>query len=235
MLDRHCLGCHDGRGEALTLTLSQRARGQELEALTLTLSQRARGLGFVPPDLSDRPPAPTMSNQNAYNLASRFTPSYYALRKLVRTPTRESDMHLLMPWEFHADTTRLVQMLQKGHHGVQLDAESWDRLVTWIDLNAPAHGTWTEICGAQRVARQRERRRELRKLYTGQDDDPEAVLAAYQPPPVDRVLMDRADLRIAGQQPGAGDVLPPVAGWPFDAAEARRRQASAEHEYMRQQ
>ena len=38
------------------------------------------------------------------------------------TPTRESDMHLLAPWEFHAETTRLVQMLRGGHHTVHLPA-----------------------------------------------------------------------------------------------------------------
>ena len=38
----------------------------------------------------------------------------------------------------------LVQMLEKGHHDVKLDAEAWDRLITWIDLNVPDHGTWSE-------------------------------------------------------------------------------------------
>jgi hypothetical protein len=27
---------------------------------------------------------------------------------------------------------------------VTLDAEAWDRLYTWIDLNVPDHGTWSE-------------------------------------------------------------------------------------------
>ena len=48
----------------------------------------------------------------------------------------------------------LVQMLAKGHYGVKLDAESWDRLVTWIDLNAPAHGTGPRSPAQERVARQ---------------------------------------------------------------------------------
>ncbi len=133
-------------------------------------------------ELKDQPPRPLLDNQNGYNLASRFTPSYYALRRLVRTPTRESDMHLLPPWEFHAGTTRLVQMLRQGHHNVALDAEAWDRLITWIDLGAPAHGTWTDICGTGRVAHQAERRRELRRRYTGMDEDPEAIHTRSRPP-----------------------------------------------------
>ena len=105
----------------------------------------------------------------------RFSPSYYALRRFVRSPTIESDLHLLPAWEFHAESTKLVQMLRKGHHGVRLDAESWDRIVTWIDLHTPAHGTWTETVGTQRVAAQRDRRQAMRKLYAGIEEDPEAI------------------------------------------------------------
>ncbi|MFH1268982.1 MAG: SUMF1/EgtB/PvdO family nonheme iron enzyme [Planctomycetota bacterium] len=52
-------------------------------------------------------------------------------------PTIESDLHMLAPREFHADTTKLVQMLRKGHAGVQLDDEAADRMVvrggSWYD------------------------------------------------------------------------------------------------------
>ena len=84
-------------------------------------------------------------------------------------------MHLLTPMEFHADTTRLVRMLRKGHHGVKLDDEAWDRLVTWIDLGTPAHGTWREIVGDDLVLPQRDRRRAMMKRYAGRDEDPEAL------------------------------------------------------------
>ena len=36
-------------------------------------------------------------------------------------------------------------MLAQGHHGVELDAEAWERLAAWADLNAPFYGTWGEI------------------------------------------------------------------------------------------
>jgi formylglycine-generating enzyme required for sulfatase activity len=135
-------------------------------------------------ELTDQPARPMQDNQNAYNLASRFTPSYYALRRLVRTPTRESDMRLLAPWEFHAGTTRLVQLLRDGPCQATLDAEGWDRLITWIDLGAPAHGTWTDICGADRVAHQAKRRAELRRRHTGMTDDPEAIHAPILRPSI---------------------------------------------------
>ena len=43
--------------------------------------------------------------------------------------------------EFHASTSPLVQILEKGHHGVRLDAEEWDRLNWWMNINVPFHGT----------------------------------------------------------------------------------------------
>ena len=117
--------------------------------------------------------------------AGHFTVSYAELHRYVRRPGLESDYHTLVPLEFHADTTELVRMLARGHHGVRLDAEAWDRLITWIDLNAPFHGTWSEIAGPERVKRLAERRRELLKLYAGVDDDPEAIppSAAYDSTP----------------------------------------------------
>lgn len=58
--------------------------------------------------------------------------------------------------EYHADTTELIQMLKQGHHNVRLDAEAWDPLITWIDLNCPYHGTWGEELDDP--GRQRDRR-----------------------------------------------------------------------------
>jgi len=37
--------------------------------------------------------------------------------------------------------SRLMRMLLAGHHGVELDAESLERLATWIDANAVFYGT----------------------------------------------------------------------------------------------
>ncbi len=127
------------------------------------------------PDFRDAPPVHPPAGQEAYSTGSKFTPSYLALRAYVRTSTIESDMHLLTPCDFHADTSRLVRLLSNGHHGVELSPEAWDRLITWIDLNAPAHGTWHEIVGEELVTHQRDRRRELLRRYAGIDEDPEAV------------------------------------------------------------
>lgn len=109
-----------------------------------------------------------------------FSPSYMELRRWVHTPTLESDAHLLPPRDFHADTSTLVQLLRDGHYGVALSKEAWDRLITWIDLNAPFHGTWQEVVASDPVklaaAKQgAERRRELHHRYAGIDVDEEAI------------------------------------------------------------
>ncbi len=172
---------------------------------------------------SDAGSAPDFSARPAQRIPSafqmHFTPSYMALRRFVHAHTLESDAHLLPPMAFHADTSTLVQMLRDGHYGVQLSAEAWDRLITWIDLNAPAHGTWQEVVahlpGKAALARHgAERRRELNRRYAGIDKDPEAIYppavisaepprsAPTQAPPVAPKIVDVP----AGKPGRSGDI-----------------------------
>ncbi|MFV2070139.1 MAG: SUMF1/EgtB/PvdO family nonheme iron enzyme, partial [Pirellulales bacterium] len=149
VIDKYCLGCHDGATPA----------------------------SFSPPDLRGDVQITdwrSVTPGNGGVHAGKFSLGYAELHRYVRRPGIESDYHMLEPMEFHADTTELVQMLDKGHHNVRLDAEAWDRLITWIDLNCPYHGTWGEQIDHPGL--QRRRRRELLKRYAGIDDDPEAVL-----------------------------------------------------------
>ena len=104
-----------------------------------------------------------------------FTPSYLALHPFVRRPGPESDYNLEVPMEWHAGTSELVQMLQKGHEGVVLDNEAWDRLNTWIDLNVPDHGTWSEHTKIAENFRQR--RIDMRTAYAYRPEDPEVIPA----------------------------------------------------------
>ncbi len=140
-----------------------------------------------------------------------FTPSYLALHPFVRRPGPESDYHLLKPMEYHADTSELVQMLNRGHHNVKLSAEAWDRLITWIDLNVPDHGTWTEhVNGARPVMK---RRMEMYAKYANRTGDPELIPSARQP------VTYQAPAPLPPRQPGNLQ----VDGWPFDAVGAAKR------------
>ena len=168
--------------------------------------------------------------------AGKFSVGYDALVRHVRRPGIESDYHMLTPMEFHADTTDLVQMLKAGHQGVRLDEEAWDRLITWIDLNCPYHGTWGEI---DKPGKQAERRRDLLRLYAGVEDDPEAIreteftalksprkepqpagVAASQARTGDPACRRRLALRCRGGAPAAGARLrPPLpAAWTWATA-----------------
>jgi hypothetical protein len=43
-------------------------------------------------------------------------------------------------WGAHA--SKLVHVLRKGHYEVKLDAEELDRIITWVDINAPYYATY---------------------------------------------------------------------------------------------
>jgi len=145
--------------------------------------------------------------------AIRYTPAYEALLPYIRRVNVEDDVEMLAPGEYHADTSELVQMLRKGHHNVRLDAEAWDRIITWIDLNGPCHGTWGDL--GEVPGKADRRRYELAKLYGGPKDDPEKLL----PPTIAAIKPVKP---AQAKEPIANP--PKIAGWPFNAAEAQRRQ-----------
>ena len=191
VIDKYCVSCHDG---------GARADGTHIPNL--------RGDVKITDWASITP-------GNGSSHAGKFSVGYAQLHRYVRRPGIESDYHMLEPMEYHADTTQLIQMLKRGHHNVKLDPEAWDRLITWIDMNCPYHGTWGEELDDP--GRQRERRRELLKLYGGIDVDPEAV-PETDGRPIEPVLPEPL--------PSREVVRVDCPNWPFDAAEAQRRQAS---------
>ena len=167
----------------------------------------------APPDLRRAAPR-KLPHSNAL-----FPPSFYALRRFVRSPGLEGDPRVLPVADYHADTSPLVRMLRKGHRNVRLDPEAWDRLVTWMDMNAPAYGTWMEIPGVRgkpAVRQCHKRRMALLRRHGGIDVDPETIPNA-RPAPVTPVIPRKT----APAKPIR------VAGWPFGAEEAKRRQARA--------
>ncbi len=143
----------------------------------------------------------------------KYSPAYDVLIHYIRRVGIEDDVSLLTPGEYHGDTSELVQMLEKGHYGVMLDDEAWDRLVTWIDLNGPCHGTWGDVFPVPDGAHQR--RMELRKLYGGAVEDPEAVFEA-------------SPGRIAPVQPEVPTPPKPkrLEGWPLLTEDAATLQES---------
>ncbi|MHB8897727.1 MAG: formylglycine-generating enzyme family protein, partial [Thermoguttaceae bacterium] len=206
VLDRLCVGCHDGSSQKPDLRAERFAQDYEgLPASNL-------GAQRLDPELIPKF-APCESNHPYFgNVKMRYTPAYEALVPFIRRVNVEDHVGLHVPCEYHADTSELVQMLKKGHHGVELDAEAWDRLVTWIDLNGPCHGTWGDV--ADIPGDGATRRRKLALLYGGPKDDPEAVYETpgYEGEPV-----------IPETEPPRPGPLA-LDGWPLASHEAAARQ-----------
>ena len=151
--------------------------------------------------------------------------AYDTIHPYVHRPGVESDMAVLTPMEYHASTSLLIQMLEKGHHGVKLPdmaREARERLYCWIDLNVPRAGNWNpppwQNCD------QRQRRRELAIALANDDTDPEAEFLAAQ-----KAFQNRTPARFAtGTTP---ETVPPdgliAEGFPMTAAEARALQAAS--------
>jgi len=202
VLDEYCTGCHNGE------TLPDGSEIADLRAQRYAKNYRGRLL--------------TKLGQNRLHPVVRkalggtrvkYTPAYEALVPYIRRVNVEDHVGLLVPGEYHADTSELIQILNKGHHNVKLDAEAWDRLITWIDLNGPCHGTWGEVGpipeGADR------RRHELRSLHNGPTEDPEVIVN----------ILRTSMQPIRPKKPTTRQTTATVAA--FDAEGARRRQRSA--------
>ena len=71
-----------------------------------------------------------------------FSLGYEHLRLHVKVPGTRSEPPKVGTREYGAIASPLVHLLDKGHHDVKLSEDDWDRIVTWIDLNAPYYGTY---------------------------------------------------------------------------------------------
>lgn len=151
VLDHYCVACHDGADHGWGGVVPFDLRG-----------------GNIVKDYA------TAFYYNPVNLGT-FSTSYVNLARFVRRPGLENDNDLLTPMEFNASTTELFQILRDDHYGLQMDAESWDRLITWIDMNAPYHGSWTEYAGQERVEKWDRLRREILAEYAQFDDRSESA------------------------------------------------------------
>jgi len=156
IIDKNCTGCHNND-----------TGKQTLETLGIKVADRVIGTG---PNAGKK-------------FAEAGIPSFHTakdahnvLHPYVRRNGPEGDYHVLTPLEFHAATSELPQMLKKGHHHVKLTDDEWKKIYTWMDLNAPFFGTWTETGANKAVLK---RRMELRKLYANVDFNPETIVNPY--------------------------------------------------------
>ncbi|MBN1819025.1 MAG: SUMF1/EgtB/PvdO family nonheme iron enzyme [Sedimentisphaerales bacterium] len=227
-----CVGCHEQQNSSSPTRYTQASRRSP--SAIAPWRGPERGFSFkreVQPVLDQycvgchngsRKEAPDFASKDR-NGWGNFTPSYLALHPYVRRPGPESDYHLEKPMEYHAGTSELIQMLEKGHYGVALSDEAWDVLYTWIDLNVPDHGTWSEHT---RIARNfHQRRMEMREAYALRpaQEDPENV-PTITPKQVEFVMPEVPLL------PQNSVRLP---DWPFAREEAKMKQLQLSGQSLR--
>ncbi len=150
-----CVGCHEHRSWAPTARTMSLAGQREPSPITpgpdgskpfsyailvqpildkhcVTCHGPARAEGGV--DLTGTP-------------AGAFTVSYNALAPRVpysewKGSPQANLEPLTPPDRFGARASKLMQLLRKGHEGVQLSGEEFERLTTWMDANALFYGTF---------------------------------------------------------------------------------------------
>jgi hypothetical protein len=109
VLDRQCAGCHDFGRQAPAVNLSGDL-GLVFNASYVALMARS-------PDLW-RPPRPGEPKPLVSSIGAGPVP-------------------VVGPYSWGSHRSRLIDLLLAGHENVQLSPEDFDRIVTWIDLNAP--------------------------------------------------------------------------------------------------
>ncbi|MGI6401635.1 MAG: SUMF1/EgtB/PvdO family nonheme iron enzyme [Thermoguttaceae bacterium] len=230
-----CIGCHETQNDVSpsVSTIARNEQPQELEPFNgperpftflaevqPVLDKYCVGChdGEEPdrPNFADITPGP-----------GNFSNSYHALARYVRRPGPESDVHVLQPLEYHVSTSELVKMLRKGHYNVKLDRQSQELLFSWIDLNVPFFGTWSEIAQGGRARDSNpiepvsSRYVELKSLYADNDLNFESDAYYWERRP------ERPEFVEPEETPEPDRSAPEVENWPFDASTARAMQVES--------
>lgn len=166
VLDRHCISCH--HVEAGPGKQAGSAGAGILPAFSLKGTQR-----LDPQALR------------------KWSDAYRALadRKFTNWVNVQSEPPVLPPYHAGAAKSKLIRILEDGHHGVKLAAEEMDRLVTWIDLLVPYCGDYREGLDGANLARYEHF---LRKRQRWQAEEA-ANIAAY--------LRDRCPPALSASEP----------------------------------
>ncbi len=236
-----CIGCHEPPTEP-PVTSKTLASGRAPQTIT-PYRERVEGFAFsieIQPVLDaycvrchdgtdiNKPNFKNTELVDAKNFGANYSTAYYAFHKYFRRPGPESNGIMAIPYEYHASTSEGVQLLEKGHHGVKLDDESWRRLYTWIDLNVPFYGSWSTAYSTDEkrekwTAEISSKAAELRSKYANVDSNWEYTPTV--PYPV-KVSKEKSPERSAA-------ITLSAQNWPFSAESARQMQKQAGGEQKR--
>ncbi len=230
-----CIGCHEPPTEPPVANRTD-ASGKAPQTIT-PYRQRAAGFAFnaeIQPILdaycarchdgsdSKKPDFKNKEMLATKKVEEHFSNAYHAFHKYFRRPGPESNGIMGIPYEFHASTSEGIQLLEKGHHGVKLDEDSWRRLYTWIDLNVPYYGSWTAVYSLDQG----------RKAWTaGISAHAAALRAKYAHVDSDWEYTPDSPFPVTPAKEKSEDLQNPIpvsaANWPFTAEVARQMQKRA--------
>jgi hypothetical protein len=163
ILDRHCITCHHDRSivlkDANHAASLPAGNPDGLRAFSL-LGQRVHDPhakrmwsdAYLNLTRSDRVDGqPVMSLEEMLALPWRGPDGYEQLSVRVFQPhplvnwiSAQSVPSMLPPYHAGAATSRLMTMLEEGHHDVRLSREELEKMACWIDLLVPFCGDYTE-------------------------------------------------------------------------------------------
>lgn len=186
VLDRYCIGCHSNENNNRPYL---------------------KGDKWIT-DWSSR-----ISGKARPGLGGHFTKSYADLHRYIRRPGIESDIHMLVPMDVHADQTELMQLLNKGHHNVKLDSLSITKLACWIDFNAPFHGRRKDLSTYDKTKQSRELRALYREMFGAPEQDMEWM------PEIPTDIEFQKPIQAVAEK---GDTL--LKGWPIPKKQAEKMQ-----------
>ena len=121
VFDRYCVTCHDyGKkaGEALNLSGDL---GLVFNTSYLELRRKSALRWFKE---NDRNP-----NQ----------------KKLLVKAVDDGPPEALPAYAWGSHCSRHIDVIRNGHQGIKMDRESFDRIATWIDMNAPYYGSYASV------------------------------------------------------------------------------------------
>ncbi|MBF0198415.1 MAG: SUMF1/EgtB/PvdO family nonheme iron enzyme [Planctomycetes bacterium] len=173
ILNAKCISCHDGKP----------ANGR--------YTSLRSDLKDLIPDFSGNKTAKTHLKQSGSTKGTVFPLGYLNLMPYVYRPGIESPMEVPVPCEFGATVSELTTILKKGHYGVQLNQEEWQRLYLWMDTNAPYTGYRRQITKSSDSAFKKGN--ELSQKYAGIDtfvhlEIPQALQASQEAIPNQKAL-----------------------------------------------
>lgn len=228
-----CIGCHENQNQ---IAIPKRVLASQKSPQKLTPPEGGvRSFTFdleVQPIL-DRACVACHNGEKTFDLRGGtkdergYGTSYLNFHPYIHRQGGEGDMAVLQPYEYHANTSELVRMLKRGHYNVNLTDKEWRSLYTWIDYNAPDKGyfdanvlTTLPYKGFDQI----ERRIELTNKYgNGAGVDWKKEIEDYA-----SYLKEKGNIvpEVPEKMKEVKPKMLTVKNWPFDASQAKVKQAS---------